>query len=124
MSRIKLKTDRKFRHPAESAALEFLESRGHTLICHNFMKFGNEFDLITKTGENEIHFTEVKSWKNALIHPVNSINQLKRERLRRLAGYFISEYLQGASNSDLPDVFFDLLWIKEGDNTEYFERIF
>jgi len=88
------------------------------------MKFGSEFDLITGMGQDEIHFTEVKSWNNPMIHPVLSISFRKKEKLRRLAEYFIAHYSGKQSISDLPDVFFDLIWIKESKETEYFERIF
>ena len=48
----------------EATAIKYLKKLGHIILEKNYRGKGFEIDIISKDGNNEIHFIEVKTRKN------------------------------------------------------------
>ena len=75
-----------FGYLGETRVARYLEERGFLLIEKNWRISGGEIDLITRSPDGRIIFTEVKARTNQSFgHPLEAITSLKAKRMRRLA---------------------------------------
>jgi len=82
---------------AEEAAAHFLSEQGYAILNRNERTRLGEIDIIAQDGEILV-FVEVRSRHQAnLGHPQETINGLKKARLRRLA----QQYLARRSNLEM-----------------------
>lgn len=73
----------------ESAACDYLESHGITVIKRNFYCRAGELDIIAKDGDT-IVFVEVKTRKNSLYGtPGEYVNFKKQEKIIETALYYL-----------------------------------
>ncbi|HHP51110.1 MAG TPA: YraN family protein [Moorella mulderi] len=76
---------------AEEAAASFLETQGYKIIARNFRCPWGELDVVALDGQ-EVVFVEVRSVTSLVFGPPQgSVDRRKRERLRRLALYFLQQ---------------------------------
>jgi Holliday junction resolvase-like predicted endonuclease len=132
---------RPFRHPGERIALHYLLKLGHLHLANNYHTGATEIDLITIDPGKTVHFIEVKSWTNSILHPIESLTSKKVERMREASLRFLAEYTEevhipsheavgehntcdGTVNGAELAISYDLIWIRSGDEIEYFEGIF
>ncbi|MDH5656515.1 MAG: YraN family protein [Spirochaetia bacterium] len=139
MSRINKSLEYKveYRHEGERVAAQILECEGHVIVCRNFHVRFAEIDLITYRGEM-IHFIEVKSYKNSdFVHPLETLTGHKIQKMRLAAKVFLSGYDSFVSGKTtvkisqeiIPDIValqpsFDLVWVRDSGNFEYFSELF
>lgn len=76
---------------AEDLALRYLQKHDLTLLERNFRSRFGEIDLIMQEN-NTIIFIEVRSRKNtAFLHPVETIDQRKRNKIRKTSQVFMKK---------------------------------
>lgn len=97
---------------AEDRAINYLQSRGFTILERNYYTKYGEIDIIA-TFNNVYHFIEVKSCKS--FNPLLNITQLKLEKIYKSIAIYLS-------NHDL-EVEYCLDAISVEDNIELFENI-
>jgi putative endonuclease len=88
-----LKPNFQLGHQAENKALQYLLRQGLILVAQNIMARGAEVDLVMWDQVNqEVVFVEVK-WRssNTFGSPVQAVNQLKLNKMQRLAALFLAE---------------------------------
>lgn len=104
---MKPKTQRNYRNQigqaAESAALNYLQRHGLTLIEKNFhCRFG-EIDLIMQQRDTLV-FIEVRCrQENAIVSAIESITPQKMRKIQRTAEYFSMRY------REMPNCRFDVV---------------
>ena len=75
----------------EIKAAKYLESMGVNILERNYQNRFGEIDIIGKEG-NILLFIEVKYRKNESFgYPLESIGYFKRERIKKLARYYLNE---------------------------------
>jgi putative endonuclease len=91
----------------ETAAADFLERRGHTVVERNWTCKAGEIDVISLDAD-ELVFVEVKTRAtNKCGSPEEAVDESKQERIRSLAEI----YLSAAGLTDV-DVRFDVIAIR------------
>ena len=76
----------------ETAAEGFLRGKGYSIIVKNYKKGRGEIDIIAKSPDGYIVFTEVKYRKtHALGRPGLAVTKTKIASLRHCASYYIME---------------------------------
>ena len=84
-----------FGRMAEDLALRFLQKHDMTLLERNFRSRFGEIDLIMQEN-NTIIFVEVRSRKNkAFLHPAETIDSSKRNKIRRTSQVFMQRTSAG-----------------------------
>ncbi|MGE4285908.1 MAG: YraN family protein [Phycisphaerae bacterium] len=77
----------------EGYALRSLRKDGHSFIARNFRYRKYEIDLITRSKNGVIVFTEVKTRRSKGLRPVrSSVDREKQEFLRSAARHFLKQY--------------------------------
>ena len=103
----------------ENKAHVYLESLGHTMLRRNFRKRNGEIDIITRF-ENTLYFIEVKTWRSALSHPLESLTNKKCDRMRSMAKLFLYECGWDESNFSIS---FSLLYVQE-EKIDFYTNLF
>ncbi|RHX90421.1 YraN family protein [Leptospira stimsonii] len=104
----------------ENLACDFLVSIGHKILKRNFRFSRFEIDIISSKGE-ELHFVEVKNWKESgTFDPRFSLNQAKQSRMRKAAEAFLVQDLSFQNHF----VSFDLVFINSKKGCEYYPQLF
>jgi putative endonuclease len=76
----------------EDAAVEYLLSKGYTIICRNYRKRTGEIDCIARDVDNTTVFVEVKSARTtACGHPFSWVTPAKQRTLAKIARYYLAE---------------------------------
>ena len=84
--------NRKLGEQGETVALNFLLTKGYTLIDRNYRAMRCEIDLIMKAPNNEIVFVEVKARTNQrYILGRQAVNKSKQFNIIKAAEHFVSE---------------------------------
>jgi putative endonuclease len=98
----------------EDLAVKFLKRKGYGIVAKNYKTPIGEIDIVAKDGETLV-FVEVKTRAdNSFGHPFEAVNHRKREKLKKLALYF----LKNCCKKELPSRF-DVLSIHiDGDSNE------
>jgi putative endonuclease len=77
---------------AEEVAVEYLRSKGYTIIRRNYQKKIGEIDCIAKDTDNTTVFVEVKSAHSATYgHPFSWVTQAKQRTLAKIAKTYLVE---------------------------------
>ena len=93
----------------ENIAVEFLQSKGYTILNRNYRRKWGELDIIARK-DSTIHFVEVKtlsrekrgSVSRITYRPEDNLHQKKLERLHRIIEtYVISEEVEEEWQLDL-----------------------
>lgn len=148
---MKGRRDRRFRHPDEARALEYLENMGCELLRHNYQTRTGEIDLIVfQPATTSLRFVEIKSWKTgSAFHPLQRMNETRKRRSYAIADYFLFELenvIQHNLNKDNEYSFaekegltgtlmrtymeerlntvFDLIWIQNDSEIHWFKEVF
>jgi putative endonuclease len=101
---------------AEERVRSYLETRGYQILQVNFRTRLGEIDLVARDGET-VCFIEVRSRaRSDLVHPFESVNHRKRDRLRRAAAVYL------ARSGNLP-ARFDVVAVV-GDSIELMKNAF
>jgi putative endonuclease len=103
----------------ERKAVLYLESIGHTILKKNFRKRNGEIDIISRL-ENTLYFIEVKTWRSALSHPLESLTKIKCDRMRGMASLFLYELGWIESNFTIS---FSLLYVQE-EKIDFYTELF
>jgi putative endonuclease len=70
-----------------------LEGRGYAIVERNFRKQFGELDLVALRGHRLV-FVEVRSQTGTyLASPLDSIDHRKREKLKKIAGFYLEAHL-------------------------------
>ncbi len=77
----------KFGSKGEKIALQFLKSKSYKIIETNFRCPMGEIDIIAKD-EDTLVLIEVRSRKDTLIDPIDTVTSKKQNKLRQLAVYY------------------------------------
>lgn len=81
-----------FGRRSERTAEQFLKRKGHRILTRNWTCPVGEIDLVTRQGETLI-FVEVRSTSHDDAESARlSVDQVKQERLTRLASAFMKRY--------------------------------
>ena len=123
----------RMRNRGEWKAALFLRRQGQSILAHNIRIQGVEVDLVS-LDSGLLRFIEVKQWRNAIMHPLESQHRWRRNRVRSIFRPFVFEYVAflksighkpglTCQNPELWDIAFDLIWVKM-DGIEYHECIF
>ena len=84
-----------FGRMAEDLALRYLQKHGLALLQRNYRSRFGEIDLIMQE-KNTIIFIEVRSRKNsAFLHPVETVNCTKRNKIRKTSQVFMQQTSAG-----------------------------
>ncbi|MCB1140692.1 MAG: YraN family protein [Leptospiraceae bacterium] len=92
----------------EDIAEVYLKGLGHSILRRNYRNRSGEIDIVSLK-ESKIYFTEVKTWRSNILHPLEAFHKKKCARMRIAAGSFFYEC--GWKESDFL-VSFCLLTIK------------
>ena len=79
---------------AESLALEFLLSRGCTLVTRNFRSRFGEIDLIVRDGRTLVFVEVRKRGRSRFGTAADSIGATKQQKLIATAHFFLTRYRQ------------------------------
>ncbi len=97
----------------EDLAVEFLKKKGYKILSRNYKTPLGEIDIVAEDRETLV-FVEVKTRAdNSFGLPFEAVNRKKREKLRRVALY----YLKNCCKKDLHSRF-DVLSIQAGSKNE------
>ena len=70
-------------------AAKYLKKQGYNIIAKNFLTRFGEIDIIGKK-DGYICFVEVKTRRNTKYGvPINNVDYIKREKLTKLANYYL-----------------------------------
>ena len=109
-----LTTRRKIGNSGEDHAATLLKKRGDSLVARNWSCKSGELDLVS-WNENTLVFTEVRTRSSSEFGtPLESVNTVKQERLRRAALAFLS---QRFPHGKLPSCRYDVVWIVTKDGS-------
>jgi len=103
---------------AESAACDYLQAQGLTLVERNYRCRGGEIDLIMKDGDSMV-FIEVRYRASSRFGDgAESVDRNKQKRLIGTAAHYLQSHPQAANRPARFDVvFFDassaIHWIKD-----------
>lgn len=103
----------------ENKAIVYLISIGHTILRKNFRKKNGEIDIISRL-ENTLYFIEVKTWRSALSHPLESLTNKKCDRMRSMAKLFLYECSWDETNFSIS---FSLLYVQE-EKIDFYTNLF
>lgn len=102
----------------EDLAVKFLKKKGYRILSRNYKTPLGEIDIIAEDRDTLV-FVEVKTRAdNSYGLPFEAVNHRKREKLRRVALY----YLKNCMKSDAPSRF-DVLSIQAGKDKSEIEHI-
>ncbi len=102
----------------EDLAARFLMKKGYKVVDRNFKTPIGEIDIVAKDGEFLV-FVEVKTrCSDAFGHPFEAVDARKREKLRKVALY----YLKNRWKKDAPSRF-DVLSIRAENGKDEIEHI-
>ena len=94
-------TRQTFGHQGESDAADQALKRGYALIRRNYRTPYGEIDLILRSPEGELVFTEVKSRTSAYFgYPESAVNDQKKNHIIRSANHYLLENYP--ENEDIP----------------------
>lgn len=92
----------------EKIAVQYLERRNYEIIGRNYRCRAGEIDIIAKK-DYFLVFIEVKTRSNVIFgEPVESINNEKAEKIRKIADYYIA--INGVENAE---VRFDIITVQK-----------
>ena len=99
------KTKREIGNIGETAVCKFLKQNGYEIVDRNFTIRGGEIDIIAKDGYALV-FVEVKTRRNTKFGvPINSVDYKKREKLTKLANYYlVSKQINAFTRFDVIEV--------------------
>ncbi|HWR59904.1 MAG TPA: YraN family protein [Thermodesulfovibrionales bacterium] len=102
----------------EDLAADFLKGKGYRIIARNYKTPIGEIDIIARD-RGTLVFAEVKTRAvGSFGHPFESVTPRKREKLRKLALY----YLKNVCKKEVPSRF-DVLSIRAGSSEDEIEHI-
>jgi putative endonuclease len=102
----------------EDLAVRFLKKKGYRILSRNYKTPLGEIDIIAEDGRTLV-FVEVKTrTDNSYGLPFEAVNHRKREKLRKVALY----YLKNCLKKDAPSRF-DVLSIQAGSDKDEIEHI-
>lgn len=102
----------------EDLAAKFLKKKGYKIIARNYKSPVGEIDIIAND-RGTLVFAEVKTRSDESFgHPFEAVTYGKREKLRKVALY----YLKNCRKGDMPSRF-DVLSIRIGNGKEDIEHI-
>ena len=102
----------------EDLAVKFLKKKGYRILSRNYKTPLGEIDIVAEEGETLV-FVEVKTRAdNSFGQPFEAVNYRKREKLRKVALY----YLKNCCKKDLPSRF-DVLSIQTRGDKSAIEHI-
>src|SRR5438094_905510 len=84
----------------EDFAAAHLERRGYDVLARNHQTRYGELDLVASDGRTLI-FCEVKTRRAGTGDPFESLHQLKREQVRRMAAAWLTEVTDRAWHEEL-----------------------
>ena len=103
-----------FGSKAEERVVRHLEAGGYHILARNFRTRLGEIDIVASRGR-ALHFVEVRARASgAFLHPAESVDFRKRQRIRRAAEQFLAR-LRGPAPAE---VFFDVASVI-GDDLDY-----
>ncbi len=102
---------------AESAASEFLKSKGYRILKRNFATRSGEIDIVASFRKT-LCFVEVKSASYDFLPPELKVNYAKRKKIVRTAEIFIETF-----KPDFEDIRFDVISIT-GGKIKFYEDAF
>ena len=107
----------------EDKAVEYLKSRGYSLVCRKFRSKLGEIDVVARKGKT-LAFVEVKTRKRIDYGmPCEAVDVRKQYRLRRTAEYFmlVNPWTRGMqAQMDIIEV----LCLDEGNYIRHLENAF
>ena len=94
----------------EETARDYLERNGYRIIRRNYKISRGEIDIIAEK-KKELHFIEVKTRKSDLFGaPEESVTAAKREKIRRTAQAFLSEFKSVSFKKH--DIYLDVISVR------------
>lgn len=103
----------------EDRAERFLKDRGYRILHRNYRCPLGEIDIVARDG-NTLVFVEVKTRSTSRFGtPVESVDERKRNRLRRLALYYIKNNFRTE-----PPVRFDIIGVSTDGKIEHLKGAF
>ncbi|NLE01651.1 MAG: YraN family protein [Fibrobacter sp.] len=77
----------------ETMAIEYLISKGYTLVCEKYRSKIGEIDCVVKDPDGTIVFVEVKSAKSMNCgNPLFRVTSAKQKKIARVALQYLSEH--------------------------------
>jgi putative endonuclease len=102
----------------EDLAVKFLKKKGYRILSRNYKTPLGEIDIVAEDGETLV-FVDVKTrTDDAFGLPFEAVNHRKREKLRKVALY----YLKNVRRKDVASRF-DVLSIEAGGSKNEIEHI-
>ena len=102
----------------EQQACDFLVARGHTILERNWRGGHCELDIISLDSSG-VHFVEVKNRRQGT-YLDGSVNLRKQKHLVSAA----RRYLSGRRQLEGLELFFDVVFIVEGESIDYYPQAF
>jgi putative endonuclease len=102
----------------EDLAVKFLKKKGYRILSRNFKTPLGEIDIIAEDRDTLV-FVEVKTrTDNSFSFPYEAVNRRKREKLRKVALFYLKNCVKGDAPSR-----FDVLSIQAGEDKTEIEHI-
>ncbi len=106
----------------EQAALDYLATRGYSVVARNWHCAGGEVDLILRHGRTLV-FAEVRTRSSSsLVHPFETITAPKQRRVAKAAEAYLRRH--GIEETEIRFDALAVTWTQEGPEVEHLEHAF
>jgi putative endonuclease len=77
----------------EDIAMEYLLSKGYTILSRNFQARSGEIDCVAQSPDNTLVFVEVKASRTSTAgHPFSWVTPLKQRKISRMARKYLADH--------------------------------